>query len=108
MRSGTQLRLVDARSSDFTTLPTSKVEEQQLELRVSRDERLGHATTVRQHIRAAMRALSDGRLAMAGMWLVELDRLNEREATRARSVAVAAGACPDLTVVRSPGHGRAA
>ena len=102
------LRVVpDARSSDFTTLPTSKVEEQQLELRVARDERLGHSATVRQHVRAAMRALADGRLAMAGMWLVELDRLNEREATRARSVAVTA-ACPDLTVVRRPGHGKAA
>lgn len=102
------LRLVDRRSTDFTTLPTSKVEEQQLELRVARDERLAHTAVIRQHTRAAMRALADGRFAMAGMWLTELDRLNEREATRARSVAVAAAACPDLTVVRRPGHGRAA
>ena len=101
-----RLRVLDGRSTQLITVPVYQVEETHIELDVSLDERVAHTASVRQHVRAAMRALADGRFAMAGTWLVELDRLNEREANRARAAQVAGKPCPDG--IREIGHGKAA
>lgn len=104
-----QLRVIDGRSSNYVTVPAYQVEETHVELLVSRDDRIAHVSNMRHYARLAMRALADGRYAVAGMWLVELDRLNEQETLRARAVEVAAKPCPDCEdCVRVPGHGAAA
>jgi hypothetical protein len=85
-------------------------DEARVELAVSLDERIAHTADVRRHLRVAMRALADGRFAFAGTFLVELERLNEREANRARAAAAEHEArqrrCPDG--IEQIGHGRAA
>lgn len=102
----TRLRIVDGRSSDYVHVPAYVVDEARMEAAVARDERLAHTAVVRQHTRAAVRALAGGHYASAGMWLVELERLNEREANRARAIGVAQEPCPDgITRI---GHGKAA
>jgi hypothetical protein len=95
--------------STMVALPKAQVDETRIELLVSRDDRIAHASVVRRHLRVVMRSLASGHYAAAGMWLVDLERINEQEATRALSTAVEAVACPDCeNCVRLPGHGAAA
>jgi hypothetical protein len=101
-----KLRLIDGRSTEFVTVPAYQVDEASMELAVALDERLAHAAEVRHYARLAMHALSTGAIAMAGTWLTELDRLNEREANRARAAQAQVRPCPDG--IREIGHGKAA
>ena len=87
-------------------VPSSDISEQHRRATPPDLPQVSEVDVVRHFTRLAMRALADGRWAMAGTWLTELDRLNEREAMRARSAATAAERCPDG--IEEIGHGKAA
>jgi hypothetical protein len=69
-----------------------------MELRTSQDDRLRFCDAVRDLVRQAMRG-------PAAVYLDKLDRRNEREALRVRSMDL--GRCPDRREP-TPGHGGAA
>jgi hypothetical protein len=88
-------------------LPLADVQDLHLELYVQREENLGCRDAMRDVLRLAMRALGE-RSPATGMWLVELERLNEQEAARALNARVvrSEGLCGACTSGRRhAGHG---
>lgn len=91
----------------LVAVPQGTLDEARMEASVARQGRIEHSAVVRRFVRSAMTALAHGHLAVAGMYLVELEQLNEQEAARALAIDAPAAQCPKC-VAGDVGHGRAA